>query len=141
MKSRDILLSIKRPDSRLILDGKKTIELRKSHPRHLGNNVYLYESGNDGEKMIIGKCYSRYYTQISDELCHNLNVFDVINRACVSMSDIIAYKPFYGWLVDRPKKIQSVALSEIGLTRPPKSWQYLTDEQVDLIEKLGKDGE
>lgn len=141
MKNNCILLSIKRPYSRLILDGKKTIELRKNHPRHLNKNVYLYESGNDGEKMIIGKCYSPYYTQISDELCHNLNVFDVINRACVSMSDVIAYKPFYGWLVERPIKIKSVALSEIGLTRPPQSWQYLTYEQVDLIEKLGKEDE
>ena len=55
----NILLSVRRPFSDLILDGKKTWELRKNAPRiPRGEHVtlWLYESGMDGTRGIIGKC-------------------------------------------------------------------------------------
>lgn len=55
----NILASVRRPFSGQILSGEKTWELRKNAPRlKKGGSVtlWLYESGKDGERAIIGKC-------------------------------------------------------------------------------------
>lgn len=55
----NILLSVKQPFSGLIMDGKKTWELRKNAPRvpkGEGVTLWLYESGQYGARGIIGKC-------------------------------------------------------------------------------------
>ena len=56
----NILLSVRRPFSRKILSGEKRWELRKNVPRlKKGDSVtlWLYESGMDGTRDIIGKCH------------------------------------------------------------------------------------
>ncbi len=55
----NILLSVRRPFSGKILSGEKKWELRKNVPRlKKGDSVtlWLYESGMDGTRDIIGKC-------------------------------------------------------------------------------------
>ena len=55
----NILLSVRRPFSGFIMDGEKKWELRKNVPRlKKGDSVtlWLYESGKDGMRAIIGKC-------------------------------------------------------------------------------------
>ncbi len=57
----NILLSVRRPFSGKILSGEKTWELRKNAlcippENHDGVTLWLYESGKDGERAIIGKC-------------------------------------------------------------------------------------
>ena len=60
----------------------------------------------------------------------------LIKDACVTEEHIRAYLPFYAWGVQDPVRLpQAVPLSAIGLTRPPQSWQYLTDEQAAIIER------
>ncbi len=44
------------------------------------------------------------------------------------------YNCFF-WGVQDPVRISTVPLSDIGMTRPPQSWQYLTDEQADILER------
>lgn len=58
----NILLSVRRPFSGLILAGKKTIEIRKNRPNvntEINVTLWIYESGKDGARQIIGKC--RYF--------------------------------------------------------------------------------
>ena len=54
----------------------------------------------------------------------------LIKEACVTEEHIRAYRPCYAWGVQDPVRLPAaVPLSAIGLTRPPQSWQYLTDER------------
>lgn len=49
------------------------------------------------------------------------------------------YAPCYGWLVRKPVRLPAaVPLSAIGMTRPPQSWQYITDEQAEMLERRMK---
>lgn len=130
----NILLSVRRPWSGKILSGEKTWELRKNAPRlKKGDSVtlWLYESGKDGERAIIGKCQLKY-------------LFPVISRvpiwlpskACVTEEYLQSYLPCKAWGVHDPVRLpHAVLLDDIGLTRPPQSWQYLTDEQAAILER------
>ena len=139
----NILLSVRRPFSGLILDGKKPWELRKNAPRiPRGEHVtlWLYESGKDGKRAIIGKCrmlscVRMLYMPFGDAL--DL----LIREACVTEEHIRAYLPCYAWGIQDPVKLPSfVLLSSIGLTRPPQSWQYITDEQAAILERRHYEG-
>ena len=134
----NILLSVRRPFSGFILDGKKPWELRKNAPRiPRGEHVtlWLYESGKDGERAIIGKCrmvsYVRMLYMPSGQALELL-----IKDACVTEEHIRAYLPFYAWGVQDPVRLPAaVPLSAIGLIRPTQSWQYLADEQAAILEQ------
>lgn len=131
-----ILLSIKQPFSGLIMDGKKTWELRKTAPRLMrGDSVtlWLYESGNYGSRGIIGKCRMVSYVYMR-HMPFGEALGLLIKDACVSKSHLRAYLPFYAWGVQNPMRISTVPLSAIGLSRPPQSWQYLRDDQVAMLE-------
>lgn len=132
----NILVSVRRPFSGKILSGEKGLELRKSEPRihpenHGGVTLWLYESGKDGERAIIGECQLWCIIplrRMPNEL--------IIKKACVSVAHLRAYLPCYAWGVQDPVRFPApVPLSSIGLTRPPQSWQYLTSEQAVILEK------
>lgn len=134
----NILLSVRRPFSDLILDGKKTWELRKNAPRiPRGEHVtlWLYESGMDGTRGIIGKC--RLVVTAGLRPYPPKGILEwTMNQACVTEEHLRNYLPCYVWGVQDPVKLPAaVPLSVIGLTRPPQSWQYLTDEQAAILER------
>ncbi|MDH3068817.1 ASCH domain-containing protein [Akkermansia sp. N21169] len=132
-----ILLSIKQPFSGKILSGEKTWELRKNVPRlKKGDSVtlWLYESGKDGARAIIGKC--RMVSYVALRHMPFGDALDLLMReACVTAVRIYSYLPCYAWGVQDPVRLPAaVPLSAIGLSRPPQSWQYLTDEQAAILE-------
>lgn len=139
----NILLSVRRPFSGFIMDGQKTWELRKNKPRipH-GEHVtlWLYESGKDGEWAVIGKCRMVSYVALR-HMPFGDALDLLIREACVTEEHIRAYLPCYAWGIQDPVKLPSlVLLSSIGLTRPPQSWQYITDEQAAILERRGHAG-
>ncbi len=133
----NILLSVRRPFSGFILDGKKPWELRKNAPRiPCGEHVtfWTYESGKDGARAIIGMCrlwciIPLRHMPFGDALAL------LIKEACVTEEHLRNYLPCYAWGVQDPVRISTVPLSAIGLTRPPQSWQYITDEQAAILER------
>lgn len=134
----NILLSVRLPFSGLILDGKKPWELRKNAPRiPRGEHVtlWLYESGKDGARAIIGKC--RLVVISSLYLYPPKGLLELaIKNACVTEEELRNYLPCRTWRVADPVKLTAdVPLSEIGLTRPPQSWRYITNEQADILER------
>ena len=134
----NILLSVRRPFSGLILDGKKPWELRKNAPRiPLGERVtlWLYESGKDGAQAIIGKC--RLVITASLRPYPPKGILElVIERACVTEEHLRNYLPCYAWGVQDPVRMPAaVPLSAIDMTRPPQSWQYITPEQAEILER------
>lgn len=49
---------------------------------------------------------------------------------------IRAYLPCYAWGIQDPVRLpHAVPLSAIGLTRPPQSWQYISPEQAEMLER------
>lgn len=53
---KDVLLSIKPPYANLIVDGVKTVELRRKFPKNLpvGTKIYVYSTSP--EQIVIGEC-------------------------------------------------------------------------------------
>ena len=134
----NILLSVRRPFSEKILSGEKKWELRKNVPRlKKGDSVtlWLYESGQYGTRGIIGKC--RLVVTASLYLYPPKGILELaIKNACVTEEHLRNYLPCYVWGVQDPVRMPTaVPLSDIGLTRPPQSWKYLTDEQADILER------
>lgn len=134
----NILASVRRPFSGKILSGEKGWELRKNAPRiPRGEHVtlWLYESGKDGERSIIGKCRMVSYVAL-----HHMpsgRALDLLKKdACVTEEHLRAYLPCYAWGVMDPVRLPAaVPLSAIGLTRPPQSWQYISPEQAAILER------
>lgn len=133
----NILLSVRKPFSDFIMDGKKQWELRKNVPRiPRGEHVtlWLYESGKYGARGIIGKCRMVSYMPLRHSLWGD-TLGRLIKDACVTLSHLRSYMPCYAWGVQDPVRISTVPLSAIGLTRPPQSWQYITEEQAEILER------
>lgn len=134
----NILISVRRPFSGKILSGEKTWELRKNKPRipreeHV--TLWTYESGKDGEWAIIGKCRMVSYVPMR-HMPFRVGPDDFIEDFCVTGEHLRAYLPCYAWGVQDPVRLaNAVPLSAIGMTRPPQSWQYLTDEQAAILER------
>lgn len=133
----NILLSVRQPFSGLIMDKKKTWELRKNAPRiPRGEHVtlWIYESGKDGERAIIGKCRMVSYVALLHmpfRVCPD----DFIEDFCVTGQHLRDYLPCYAWGIQDPVRISTVSLSAIGMTRPPQSWRYITNEQAAIMER------
>ena len=137
----NILVSVRQPFSGLIMDKKKKWELRKNAPRiPRGEHVtlWLYESGQYGTRGIIGKC--RLVVTAGLRPYPPKGILEwTMNQACVTEEHLRNYLPCYVWGVQDPVKLPAaVPLSVIGLTRPPQSWQYLTDEQAAILERRGE---
>ncbi len=131
----NILLSVRRPWSTLILEGRKKWELRKTTPRAQKGayvTLWIYENGKDGERAIIGKC--RLFTTFKIH-SYSWGLAEVVKSACVTEEDLRYYLPCFVWEITHAVRLpHAVPLPSIGLTRPPQSWQYLTPEQSELIE-------
>lgn len=97
--------------------------------------LWLYESGKDGKRAIIGKCRMVSYVYMRHmPFGKALGLF--IKDACVSKTRLRTYLPCYAWGVQDPVRLPAaVPLSDIGLTRPPQSWQYITNEQAAILER------
>lgn len=139
---KNILLSVRQPFSGFILDGKKPWELRKNAPRiPRGEHVtlWLYESGKYGARGIIGKCRMVSYVALRHMPFGDALAL-LIKDACVTEEHLRDYLPCYAWGVQDHVRISTVPLFAIGMTRPPQSWQYLTDEQAAILERRGNEG-
>ena len=134
----NILLSVRRPFSGKILSGEKRWELRKNVPRlKKGDSVtlWLYESGKDGKRAIIGKC--RLVVTAGLRPYPPKGILEwTMKQACVTEEHLRNYLPCSVWGVQDPVRLPAaVPLSDIGLTRPPQSWQYISPEQAAILER------
>lgn len=82
---------------------------------------YLSDLQNKGDiREDISYCFTR----------------EILEKACVTYDLLKSYAPNYVWEFSSPVSLPSpVPLSAIGMTRPPQSWQYLTDEQAAILER------
>lgn len=133
-----VLLSIKPVWWAMIASGKKKLEIRKSAPDparfdYEPMQVLVYVSGT---KHVMGR-----FT------CHTILKTTQLERlqemSCVPMAELEVYAdggPLYGWHVaDVEQFMEPVPLAELGLTRPPVSWQYIDIPDEAVMEDDGGD--
>ena len=123
----NIILSIHPKWARLIYEGKKIIEWRKSFPKIDDPTiVFIYETAPI--KKITGFFVtSESFIQIIDPIKNDIGV---ILRRCVNREDLAKYKGkskhLYGWEIYEPHKFRfPLTIDDIrDVNRPPQSWCY-----------------
>lgn len=89
----------------------------------------LLEDKDNGLIPLDGRSYdiAAYAGQLRQRLW-------MMREACITEEYLSSYIPCRAWNLTSPVRLPyAVPLSEIGLARPPQSWQYLTEEQAALL--------
>lgn len=130
----NVLISIRQPYVNMIFAGKKMWEFRRRRPKERGNNFFVYECGEGSAHAIVGAFLSRGYNCVQDQ-----DVPYYASGGGLSEESLRAYMPCTAILVSASWRYDTpVTLEDIGLTRPPQSWQHLTDQQVLAIVRKGR---
>lgn len=121
----DVLVSIKPQFASLILDGSKTYELRKRMPSFKpGTRLLIYESSPvqriTGMVTYVGclcsapwRIWNRLYSHLGIEFKSFMKYYEDSRYA-------------YAWELIDPISFQSpITLQDIGITRPPQSYQFI----------------
>lgn len=135
----NIILSIKPKWAKLIYEGKKTIEWRKSQPFynklefHQIDKVYLYETRPICRVTGIIAKPSFRVVDVNKWFSHDKECLDFLERGCVPVEDLLKYQGdnayIYAWLVSEHRKFGTPkTLEDFGLKRPPQSWCYTSHE-------------
>ena len=137
--SKAVLISIRPEWCELIVNGKKTIEVRKSRPKlETPFKCYIYCTKAPKGWLRVDKMI-RLDTKVIGEFVCDTFVTDrtfghdpLFNgAACMSEIDASIYScqsSIYGWHIsdlvvyDKPKE-----LSDFNLNRPPQSWCYVEE--------------
>lgn len=137
--SKAVLISIRPEWCEKIINGRKTIEVRKTHPKmDTPFKCYIYKCGNG---KVIGEFLC---DQIIEDRTYGHNE-EFYRAACMSAYDAAAYamqSPMYGWHIsdlrvyDHPRDLweftglreTKFGLAPGPITRPPQSWRYVEEE-------------
>lgn len=134
--SRAVLLSMKPRFARAILEGRKSVEVRRKFPSiPAGTVVVIYASFP--ERAVVGTVRLRQTISVSPD-----RVWDLYSASIdIDQAELDAYLDGAGTSVllevDSPDEWSApVALDKLrnilGI-EPPQSFRYLRDEQVQLI--------
>ena len=137
--SKAVLISIRPEWCEKIINGRKTIEVRKTRPKmDTPFKCYIYKCGNG---KVIGEFLC---DQIIEDRTYGHNE-EFYRAACMSAYDVAAYamqSPMYGWHIsdlrvyDHPRDLweftglreTKFGLAPGPITRPPQSWRYVEKE-------------
>ena len=137
--SKAVLISVRPEWCQKIMEGRKTIEVRKTRPKmNPPFKCYIYKCGNG---KVIGEFLC---DQIIEDRTYGHNE-KFYRAACMSAYDAAAYamqSPMYGWHIsdlrvyEHPRDLwEFTGLRETKfgfapgpITRPPQSWRYVEEE-------------
>jgi predicted transcriptional regulator len=134
--TRALFLSIKPHFARAILEGRKTVEVRRKFPSvPAGTVVVLYSSSP--EKAVLGTVRLRQATRVdpSQVWARYANHIDIAQNALeiylkgAGTSTVLEVEDPEPW--DQPVTLRE--LRRILGVEPPQSFRYLAPEQVALI--------
>lgn len=133
-----IVLAIQPHHAINIIQGKKTVELRRLKPKHLGQGslVLLYASsplkalvGAFRVSSILDKPVSELWEEVGSKACISMEEFNIyysdINSGIAIFFDEI-------WEFPNPIKLSQMR-EEIDF-QPPQSFRYATDDDIQLLE-------
>ena len=131
----DILLSIKPNWADLILEGKKTVELRKQWTKANDvERIYLYASAP--LQKIVG------WIELQQAVCEDVADLkrDSEEGSCVSSEDFDAYfkdkEKGWGLFISRAQKMNPLSIKAVD-ERPPQNWMGLSKEQSEVLRSAG----
>ena len=125
-----IIMTIKRRHLRNMESGLKRWELRKTLPRMVDGKpcrVLLCESGGRG--VIAAEFEMDAWRDLTD-----VEPVELARLGCITAAEAEGYRKkgrgtLYGWHVTKfrryPAKGRPGHINDIGLSRPPQSWQYV----------------
>lgn len=125
-----ILMTIKRRHLRNMASGIKRYELRKSIPRRVDGKpvrVLLCESGGSGD--IVAEFTADRFVNLT-----KADPVELARLACITAAEADGYRrkgrgTLYGWgvkdFMKYPVKDRPLHINDIGVNRPPQSWQYV----------------
>lgn len=130
-----ILMSIRAPYARLILEGQKTLEIRKTAPRKdpAGHDlqVLLYESKRGGGSgLIVGTFRCRAIHAL-----RKLDLPQVCTKACLDSAELYQYaaatgrdiRELWAWQVEEPVAFLTPRpLVSLQVHCPPQSWRTVS---------------
>ena len=137
--SKAVLISIRPMWCEKIINGQKTVEVRKTRPKmNPPFKCYIYKCGNG---KVIGEFLC---DEIIEDRTYGHNE-EFYRAACMSAYDAAAYaiqSPMYGWHIsdlrvyDHPRDLwefTGLRETKFGLApgpipRPPQSWRYVEEE-------------
>lgn len=136
-------MSIRPKWCELIASGKKTIEIRKTKPKlETPFKVYIYQTKRSWIYSIYSRIAEWQGKVIGEFVCNGITTDktlghdDMFNIAsCLNVGGIAAYftkNEMYGWhisdlkIYDKPKD-----LSKFDLERPPQSWCYVEEQEME----------
>ena len=137
--SKAVLISISPELAKKLMEGRKTIEVRKTRPKmDTPFKCYIYKCGNG---KVIGEFLC---DEIIEDRTYGHNE-EFYRAACMSAYDAAAYamqSPMYGWHIsdlrvyDHPRDLwEFTGLRQtrfgwepVPITRPPQSWRYVEEE-------------
>ena len=134
---KSIVISIRPKWVAKILNGEKTIEIRKSKPKEQVEWVYIYcTKDKDLDYGFNGKVVARfkisYIDKIQTALAFNENIDEIEINSNLTLTDIMRYaegKNVYGWHIQKLQIFnKSKELSEFGLKKAPQSWCYVKEQ-------------
>lgn len=137
LQNQDVLLSVKPQYANLIVDGVKSIELRRKFPTDLAEGTRCLIYSSSPTQKVIGECKIESVKKLSiSELWKRTAI-----NAMISWDDFSSYfsglehgyavKMYASIRYDKPKDISTAAGME---TKPPQSYRYLPsrDGSVNL---------
>lgn len=137
--SKAVLIRIRPEWCEKIINGRKTIEVRKTRPKmDTPFKCYIYKCGNG---KVIGEFLC---DEIIEDRTYGHNE-EFYRAACMSAYDAAAYamqSPMYGWHIsdlrvyDHPRDLweftglreTKYGLAPGPITRPPQSWRYVEEQ-------------
>jgi len=139
-----IILSVQPQWVERILNGEKTIEIRKSVPKDFKGWVYIYETLSNGGR---GQVVARFWFDEHTEFLRLRNNPEINKMGCITIDEIISYgqfrKTLYAWHIkklevfDTPKELGEFEVERYAempngifpcnepLTKAPRGWQYI----------------
>lgn len=137
--SKAVLISIRTEWCEKIVNGQKTVEVRKTRPKmNPPFKCYIYKCGNG---KVIGEFLC---DEIIEDRTYGHNE-EFYRAACMSAYDAAAYamqSPMYGWHIsdlrvyDHPRDLwefTGLRITKDGfelslITRQPQSWRYVEED-------------
>lgn len=135
--SKAVILSIHPKWAKLIYEGKKTIEWRKTFPTEAepGTPVLLYETAPVCKVTGLFYWIGKETLRIREPDFEGQKIHPVAQRlidaGCVPLDDLKKYQgakdELFAWECRCKMKFSEPRpLSDYGLSRAPQSWQYIT---------------
>ncbi|APH45461.1 hypothetical protein BMW26_11240 [Microbacterium sp. 1.5R] len=140
--TRALFISIKPRYARAILEGRKTVEVRRRFPTvPPGTTVVLYSSSP--ERAIVGTVRLKHTSRMAPDRVWALHseAIDIAEEALgqylegADASTLLEVEDPRPWVRPVPLEVLRALLG----VEPPQSFRYLNPEQVDVITRSGAD--